>query len=258
MKLSNSKLSVIFMLCTGLGMQEVHATNNIPLFNNLSSTISSSFVASLSGGPVWENGGRTQTFFLAPQIEKSYAKNETTDALAEGEFFVGIQKSLHENQFQSQIGLAVVTTGNAKLSGYIWDDADPQFNNYIYNYRLKHSHIALKGKILVDRGYVVIPWISGSVGVGFNEAYRFTNMPTIFEALPTPDFVSHTKTAFTYNLGAGVQKALTSNWQIGIGYEFADWGKSQLARAPGQTMGTGLTLDHLYTNGFLVNITYLA
>ncbi|WP_019216728.1 outer membrane protein [Legionella tunisiensis] len=144
------------------------------------------------------------------------------------------------------------------MSGYIWDDADPQFNIYIYNYRIKHSHIAVKAKILADRGYVVIPWISGSIGVGFNEAYRFTSMPTIFEALPTPDFVSHTKTAFTYTLGAGIQKALTPNWQIGIGYEFADWGKSQLARAPGQTVSTGLTLDHLYTNGFLVNITYLA
>ncbi|MFW2572580.1 STY0301 family protein, partial [Legionella sp. 29fVS95] len=43
---------------------------------------------------------------------------------------------------------------------------------------------------LLDSGYVVIPWISGSIGIGFNEAYRFTNMPTIFEALPTPDFAN--------------------------------------------------------------------
>lgn len=152
MKLSNSKFRMLLIFFTGLGMQGVHASssnqinNNLNLFNNLSSTIYSSFVASLSGGPVWENGGKTQTFFLAPQIEKTFAKNKTTDALAEGEVFVGIQKPLYENQLQSQLGFAVVTTGNTKLSGHIWDDADPQFNNFTYSYRLKHTHIAVKAR----------------------------------------------------------------------------------------------------------------
>ncbi|WP_019216729.1 hypothetical protein [Legionella tunisiensis] len=69
MKLNDSKLSVMLILCTGLGIQEIHAANNLPLFSNLSSTIYSSFVASLSGGPVWENGGRTQTFFSRPRLK---------------------------------------------------------------------------------------------------------------------------------------------------------------------------------------------
>ncbi|HHS9463875.1 TPA: outer membrane protein, partial [Legionella anisa] len=78
------------------------------------------------------------------------------------------------------------------------------------------------------------------------------------EALPNPDFADHTKTAFTYTLGAGVQKALNDHWQIGAGYEFADWGKSELGRAFGQTMNSGLALNHLYTNGVLFNLTYVA
>ncbi|HHX3357169.1 TPA: outer membrane protein, partial [Legionella anisa] len=96
------------------------------------------------------------------------------------------------------------------------------------------------------------------VGVGFNRAHDFTNTPLIFEALPNPDFADHTKTAFTYTLGAGVQKALNDHWQIGAGYEFADWGKSELGRAFGQTMNSGLALNHLYTNGVLFNLTYVA
>jgi len=86
----------------------------------------------------------------------------------------------------------------------------------------------LKGKLLADRGYWLIPWISGSLGVGVNKAQSFSNVPTIFEALPNANFSSNSKTTFTYTLGAGVQKALSTNWQIGVGYEFADWGKSQL------------------------------
>ncbi|MGL6035737.1 MAG: porin family protein, partial [Legionella sp.] len=60
-----------------------------------------------------------------------------------------------------------------------------------------------------------------------------------------------------YTVGAGLQKSLNDNWQVGVGYEFADWGKSQLASAPEQTLNSGLGLNHLYTNGVLLNVTYV-
>lgn len=90
--------------------------------------------------------------------------------------------------------------------------------------------------------------MSGSLDVGFNRAHDFTNTPLIFEALPNPDFAAHTKTAFTYTLSAGLQKSINEHWQLGGGYEFADWGKSELGRALGQIMNSGLPLNHLYTN----------
>lgn len=81
----------------------------------------------------------------------------------------------------------------------------------------------------------------------FNDAHGFHSTPTIFEAEPTPNFASHTQASFTYTVGAGVQKALSQHWQIGVGYEFTDWGKSSLGRAAEQTLNQGLTLNHLYT-----------
>lgn len=96
------------------------------------------------------------------------------------------------------------------------------------------------------------------VWVFFNRAHDFTNTPLIFEALPNSNFTSNTKTAFSYTLGAGIQKILNYHWQVGIGYEFSDWGKSELGRAPGQSLNTGLSLKHLYTNGVLFNFTYVA
>lgn len=216
-----------------------------------------SWVSALSIGPVWERSGQTQTFFLSPDIEKTYTAEKSTTALPAGELFLGIQKNLR-HQFQGQLGAALVVTGNAKLDGEIWDDADPLFNNYTYTYQVNHTHIALKGRLLLDRGYWVIPWVSGSVGVGFNRAHGFMNTPTIFEALPNNNFANNTKTSFTYTLGAGVQKELREHWQLGIGYQFADWGQSQLGRASEQTMNSGLALNHLYTNGFLINVTYIS
>ncbi|MCW8398836.1 porin family protein [Legionella sp. PATHC038] len=215
------------------------------------------WVGTVSVGPVWEDGGKTQTFYLAPDIEKTYAATKSTNTLFDGEVFLGLQKWLSQT-LQGQLGVAVAATSNAKLSGHIWDDADPEFDNFTYEYKIQHTHVAVKGKLLADMGYWLIPWVSGSIGVGFNDAHAFHNTPLIFEALPNPNFASHTETAFSYTVGAGVQKALTSHWQVGVGYEFSDWGKSSLGRAEEQTENSGLTLNHLYTNGVLFNLTYIA
>jgi opacity protein-like surface antigen len=215
------------------------------------------WVGSIAAGPVCANGGETQTFYLAPEIEKTYAARKSTNTLASGELFVGIQKSL-SSQWLGQLGLAVATTGNAKMQGVIWDDADPEFDNYRYQYKVGNTRVAVKSKLLLDKGYWVIPWVSASLGVGFNRAHDFTNTPLIFEALPNPNFSDNTKTTFTYTLGTGVQKSINEHWQVGVGYEFADWGKSELARASGQPLNTGLKLNQLTTNGVLLNLTYVA
>ena len=215
------------------------------------------WVGTISAGPVWENEGNSQTFYLAPNILKTYTANQLTNTLFDGELFLGMQKILTQT-LDLQLGLAVAGTSNAPLSGMIWDDASPQFNNHTYHYTIQHTQVAVKGKLLANAGYWLVPWISGSIGAGFNRASDFTNTPTIFEALPNPNFASHTHTSFAYTLGAGVQKALDYHWQLGVGYEFTDWGKSNLSPAAGQTRNDGLILGHFYTNGLMFSLTYLA
>ena len=221
------------------------------------SKIASTWVATVSFGPVWENSGTTQTFFLAPGIEKTYVADKSFHALPEGELFLGIQKLLPK-QLVGQLGLLVATTGNAILSGDVWDDADSNFNNYTYTYKVKNTRVSIKGKVLADKGYIVAPWISGSIGVGFNQAHNFTNTPTLEQAVAISNFTNNTTTALTYTLGAGIQRYIDNHCQVGIGYEFADWGKSQLGRQSSQILNSGPAMNHLYTNGFLVNLTYVA
>jgi opacity protein-like surface antigen len=210
-------------------------------------------VTAVSLGPVWGHGTRTQTFYLTPEIIKSYVGQNSNNAIFDGELFFGVQRDYPT--FQGQLGFAVAATSDAHLSGIIWDDADPMFDNYSYRYRVQHTHFALKGKLLADRGYWLIPWISGSIGVAVNTAHAYREMPLIFEALPTPNFGAHTQASFTYTAGAGVQKQMTQNWQVGVGYEFADWGQSRLNRAAGQTLNSGLRMKHYYTNGVMFNLT---
>jgi opacity protein-like surface antigen len=215
-----------------------------------------SWVGAVSMGPVWPGHGDTQTFYLTPEIEKTYAFDESTHAVFDGEVFFGAQKSL-TSSLQGQFGLSVGTTSSAHVSGDIWDDADPQFNNSTFDYKIQHTFVSAKGKLLVNRDHWLIPWVSGSLGLAFNDAHSFDNTPTTPDGLATPNFGSNTETAFTYTVGIGLQAALNAHWQLGLGYEFSDWGKNSLGRASGQTLNSGPSLNHLYSNGVLFNVTYI-
>ena len=154
--------------------------------------------------------------------------------------------------------VSVIQSNDASPNFLFMDDADVVFNNYTYNYQVRHTHLAFKGKLLYDHKSMVMPWISGSLGLGFNQSHAFYNTPIISEAIVMPNFASNTTTAFTYTLGVGAQRYLSQHYQLGIGYEFADWGKSSLSRASGQSLNSGLSLSHLYTNGLLLNFTYVS
>lgn len=215
------------------------------------------WVGTVSAGPLWARGGEAQHFFLTPSIEKTYMPIKSTQALAAAELFIGKQKSL-SSQWLGQLGFALATTGNTKLQGLIWDEGDPLFDNHSYQYKVTSTRIAVKGKLLLEKDCGLLPFVSASLGLGFNRAHRFNNTPLIFEALTLPNYEENTNTAFSYTLGAGAQKVINEHWQLGIGYEFADWGKSKLGQALGQLSSSRLTINHLYSNGILFTLSYVA
>lgn len=244
-----------------LGSQSVFAAVNLPpspsFAGQVASLLESSFVGSLSIGPAFASGGKTQTLTLAPQVEKTYIANKPANTLANLEILLGIQQPVSQN-LQGQIGLDFAVASSAKLSGNIWDDASPLFNNYTYQYQLNHTQLGLKGRLTVDRGSSFMPWVSLMVGVAFNQASNFTNTPLIFEALPSSNFSQQTATSLTYGFGIGVQRALAKHWQAGVGYEWVDWGKSQLGGISGSATNQSISISHFYTNAVMFNITFLA
>lgn len=216
------------------------------------------FVATLSGGPAWYQAGETQTFYLQPGFQNTYVANTPTQILASGELFLGLQRNI-SSAYDVQLGFAVATSSDAYLQGNIWELANPRFDNFSYQYKESHTHIAVKGKILTDiLGSGTLPYASGSLGYAFNRAYGFSMTPLIFQALAEPLFQSNTQNAFTYTVGAGLMKAVNQYWQVGLGYEFADWGRSALNPSSVQTMNQGITLNHLYTNQLQFSLTYLS
>ena len=215
-------------------------------------------VLAISGGPAWYNAGQTQIFYLQPGFENAYVARKSNQTLASAEWFAGFSKHLITN-IDGQFGVAVVTTSNASLQGQIWETADPLFDNFTYKYNIQHTHVALKSKLTSEIwNNNLKPYVSGSVGLAWNQSMQFSMQPLLPQIVPEPPFTDYTKTAFTYTVGAGVAKEFTKHWLLGVGYELADWGHSQLGRATGQTMNSGLTLNHFYTNQLQFSISYLA
>ena len=222
----------------------------------LSSNSVAENLATLSLGPAWYRSGNTQTFDVQPEVANTYQAMLQTRTLGTSTFFLGRQQALNADLL-GQLGLAVSTSTHATSKGEIWQTADAQFNNFAYQYRVAHTHLALKAKLLSTLfSQKWTPYLSGSVGAARNHAYSYQTKSYIYEAVPAPEFQNETQTAFTYTAGLGVQVLMDTHWALGLGYEFADWGQSALSRASGQTINTGLALNHLYTYALEFNLSY--
>lgn len=214
-------------------------------------------MVTISLGPAFENAGQTQTFNLQPDLENTYQSIKNTHTLANGGVWLGKQFPFfgYENVFH-RYGLAITATSHATLTGNIWDDADPDFNNYTYSGKVEQTSVVFEGKWLYQLTSSVLPYLSIGIGLGINRSYDFIIKPQIIEQIAPPTFANNTQAAFTYTIGLGLEKQWDQHFATAIGYEFADWGKSNFAAAPGQTIGTGPVLNNLYTNEVLFSFIY--
>lgn len=243
--MKNHWINSLFLLCIGL-FSCAHAT--VPK------------VFTLSIGPGFTSPGEDQILTLTPDVPYAYYADKSSSTLGFVSLFGGIEKRNDEGHFLGQFGLELLGATNVNLNGDAWIDADPDFNDFFYSYKINHSHIALKGRLLSNAPYTerkgIASYLSASVGIGFNYAYDFSMQKRIYEAVIPPLFDAHTKTSFIYAFGIGLEKALNQQWRFSVGYEFADWGSSALSKAEGQSTSYGLTLNHLFMNNILFGMSY--
>lgn len=218
---------------------------------------SSTKVATLSLGASWAQS-KSVYQALNPENLRVFSDSSSNNAFLTGELFGGLQKEISPG-WLGQLGVAVATTASAKMSGQIWLDANPTFNNFYYNYSINRTYVGIKGKLLKETNWNgVMPYVSASAGISFNRAHSYNSVPVNFEDVadaPFPDYVTQ---SFSYVLGAGIQKTINQRWSAGVGYEFSDWGTSGLGAIPGQTAPTAIPLNNLYNNAAIVYISYHA
>jgi len=224
-------------------------------FGNSHPMTSYPVIIGFTGGAMWGTGGNNQQFYLLPDVQKAYIANRDTNTVVTGEVFAGMGFDF-ANNMQAQLGLAFAMNSSIGFKGDVLEDADPDFNNYNYYYKMRSARLNIKGKLLKKMTNGIAPYATASAGIAFNNAHGFKEVPKISEEVPAPYFQDNTKTSFTYALGLGIQKVLTKNWSAGIGYEYADLGRFSLSQAQGQTVNSGLSESHLSTHSALINFTF--
>jgi opacity protein-like surface antigen len=217
----------------------------------------SPIVITISAGVSFARAGVQETFLLQPDILKTYSPDSKYTSMTNGSLFLGLHHRINK-QFDGRLGLDISASSSKALQGDIWEDADPDFNNSMYNYAILHRYAGFKGVVLVDTGTSWSPYGEFSIGFGFNKASHFSITPYIAQEVPEPGFGSAKITALSYSMGLGLEKKLNYHWSAGIGYEFSDWGGSKLGAAPGQTINQGLMLDHLYTYQINLSINFIS
>lgn len=213
-----------------------------------------SSIITLSGGPAWS--APNQQVYLYPTIPVQqidfYVPNSSKRILATGELFFGLQHLAFPGA-TGELGIGIAGASNANVTGSVYVNGVPNMGTY--RYRIDHGRAELKGKLIANP-YWLQPYISASVGAGYNNSHDFRATSVLPLVYPAPWFATRTNIAFAYTLGVGVQAMLNQNWQVGIGYEFADWGKSSLGLDLSSNI-IGPSMDHMYTSELLFSISYL-
>lgn len=213
-----------------------------------------SSIITLSGGPSWGTAGQNQYLYpFPPPAYNYYTYNSVTSTMANAEIFFGLQRIVQPG-IVGELGIGVAGVSDYKVTGSVNVNGIP--NVYSYEYKVNNVRVELKGRLIAHNIDWVQPYISASLGAGWNNAHDFLPRSINEAQFPSPWFAENTTIGFPYSVGVGVQKALNPNWQVAIGYEFADLGKSIL----GTDYNTGIIgprLTHMYTNELLFSISYL-
>lgn len=117
---------------------------------------------SIETGRSWTSTNRSQTFYVQLEIEKTYAAKTQTNTLINGELFLGLQYYFHPH-LKAQIGLKNGLVSEGQLQGDIWEGDDLTFNNYDYQYRIKHYFLRHKLNQIFTKNWFRYPYLVSSI-----------------------------------------------------------------------------------------------
>lgn len=219
--------------------------------------------AMLSGGPVWSASGEKQTISLQPGVVNTYQPDRNVSTFGTGSVFMGVDRDFwHGSKLQA--GVAVTGSGPDVVRGGVWQDANPNFDNFEYTYRVSQIRLGLKGRVVGKNNHLfkkvekIKPYGSGEIAVAWNRSYAYETIARIDTAVLQPNFDSYTKTALSYAFSAGLQGDVTDHVAMAVGYQITSWGNSNLGPANLQTTSTRLGLSSIYANEMQFSLIYTA
>lgn len=215
-------------------------------------------LATITLGADFVQKSRAQTLTLLPPFQNHYTSATSGSSAFDGGLFLGFERAFSQ-RLQVQIGVSGYGDSNITPSGDVWQFALPVFDNLSYSYRIEHARAMVSGKVLtsLSKHQAIHPYLSGELGVAFNRASSYQEIPLTDGAVPMTPFANHTQNSFSYGVGLGVDYSVNPHLRIGAGYQFADLGRASLGITTAASTTETLSLPHLYTNQLRFQFTYL-
>lgn len=158
-------------------------------------------------------------------------------------------------QLSWQWGLSGYFNSQISSSGHVWQFAQPEFDNFIYGYTIQSKRVMATGKLLGTIKQTIHPYVSCELGAGFNRASAYKETSLIIEAVPMAPFSDRTHTSLAWGAGGGIDVNINATLRLGLGYQFANLGKTSLGVSPAQRTQQTLSLPHLYSQEVRFQLT---
>lgn len=203
------------------------------------------------------DAGQVQSLTLLPPFTNTYSVTSGKSWRAEGGASIGTEIK-GQGPVNFQLGLGYYATQSFPVDGQIFNAATGAYNNLDYGYRIKHYRVVAEGKILFKLSDgLILPYLSGQAGYGYNKAENYRETATAAGAFPMPPFANHTESGFTYALGAGVDFSVVEYFRIGAGYQYVDLGSASLGTSPGAQNPVSLNAGNLSSHQIRIQFTAL-
>ncbi len=254
------RVSVIFISGLVLFSPVFAASSATPFNNYFNHSIWHPMLTLTAGAAFNSDAGHSQNFPATDEIFSffNYAANNTHQTLAIFGGFVGAEFLLHP-KWDLQAGLAYYQPSTFHTNGIVTQGIDPDSENlYTYKYAIQSRQLLAESKLLYHCRYFH-PYLSAGIGAAWNRSQSFAvNIQPPFTTLSN-QFNNNTMTSFTYSVGLGLDVDMTKQARIGIGYRFADLGKSKTGNGIIDDVITQNTLSqsHLYTHEILAQLTFI-
>ena len=216
-------------------------------------------VTTVTLGPDFVYQGGSQNVTLLPPYQNTYASNKQWKTVGDFGGFLGIELAV-TNWLNTQMGIAGYGDTAIPISGAVWQFTVPAFDDLHYSYRVHHGRVVFANKLLttMPRWQATNPYFSWEIGAAFNRAEGYQEYAVIPGVNPAAPFASHSRTAFTWAVGVGVDYSVNPHIRTGIGYQFADLGATSLGSTTAATSSSAtLSLPHLYANQLRFQLTYV-
>ena len=151
--------------------------------------------------------------------------------------------------------------GNVKGTEFPFAN-DGSFDTLNYQFNIKTTTLLAESR-LYSTYFDWQPYALVGLGAAWNEASNYSEVPSnpALGGAPAPQvFSNHTTANFAYEFGVGVQHQVAQDcvnhirYFAALDYRYLNLGKAQLGSFPAQSVGSGLTVDNLYTQGIIFTV----